>query len=131
MVLIRLSEAEFLELGLSHAGFDAIKQQRTRPVDNVRRFRGWYGAGPKTCSQIFIDLQTSDIQQARIKKPDGKKLLLALCWMKTYNTEPVLAGIFNANEKTARNWLWTYAGAIQALKHQKVRLENSCLLLFF
>jgi hypothetical protein len=121
MVIIRLSEADFLELGLSYAGFNAINQQRTRPEDNIRRFRAWYGAGAKTCSQIFMDLQTADMQETCIKNLDAKKLLLTLYWMKTYNTESVLAGTFGVNEKTARNWLWTYAGAIQALKHKKVR----------
>jgi hypothetical protein len=33
MVLIRLPEADFLELGLSYAGFNAINQLRTRLED--------------------------------------------------------------------------------------------------
>jgi hypothetical protein len=60
--------SQFLELGLSYAGFDAINQQRTRPEDNSRRFRAWYAAGAKICYQILIVLQTADIQEAHIKQ---------------------------------------------------------------
>ena len=68
MVLF-LSTADFLELGLETVGFLAKRQGNNGPASNLRRFRSSYGAGPASYSAIFTDLQTTVITAARINKP--------------------------------------------------------------
>ena len=60
----------FLERGLEAVGFD-VARQRTRSATRVRRFRASFGTGPGACSAIYQDLQTTQIANARIDKPDS------------------------------------------------------------
>ena len=57
MVTVRLS-AEILQLGLVTVGFDVRPQRST--ATNMKRFRSFFGAGPKSCVEILNDLQTTE-----------------------------------------------------------------------
>jgi hypothetical protein len=112
---------EFMVLGLKFAGHPRVKSLLT----NLRRFKGWYGASPETCAQIFSDLKTTDINEARIKdNEDPSRFLMAMHFLRAYRTEEQTAGTFRMNEKTARKWCWKYAKKIQALKGKKVSNSN-------
>jgi hypothetical protein len=124
-MVLHLTAAEFLQLGLFLAGFDEGRQQRTRAKTNLRRFHGHYGVSPETCAAVFRDLQTAAIPAARIYRPNPAYLMMALDWLKTYKTEEQSAGHYNILEKTARKWIWQYTRAIQALKEEKVSQQNS------
>jgi hypothetical protein len=124
MVLL-FSAADFLELGLDLAGFDQHRRQRTCMATNLRRFRAHFGAGPEAFSAVFSDLQTTDIDGARIVKPNPVHFLMTMTWLCTYKVEEELAGLFKVCEKTARKWIWKYTGAIQALKALKVSVNNN------
>jgi len=55
---------------------------------------------------------------------------MAVYWLKTYPSEPVMAGTFKGDEKTARRTqVWKYVLAIQALKGQKVNATRLFRLL--
>lgn len=121
MVLI-VSADEMLRKGLQMGGFDDYRQQRVRRVQNLERFKGLYGSTPKVYSQIFEDLQTTEIAEARV---DPKTLcidsyLMAIHFLKCYPTENRQSGLFKICEKTARKWAWFYSERIRALKAEKV-----------
>jgi hypothetical protein len=48
---------------------------------------------------------------------------MAMYWLKTYQSESVMAGTFKVDEKTVRTYVWKYVLAIQALKEQKVNAK--------
>lgn len=121
MVLIKISSKKFLKLGLELVGYDAKRQHRTRTATNVVRFRSNFGAGPKTCRAIFRDLQTTEIEEARIDKPNYFYFLVALNWLKTYKKEGVMAGHFKRDEKTLRENIRVYVKAVQALAAEKIQ----------
>jgi len=87
-------------------------------------------SNPIVYAQIWEDLQTMEIPEARIDKKtmDLNYFLMGLRFLKRYPTECELAGTFKICEKTARTWAWFYAQKIQALKGQKV---SSLLLHIF
>ncbi len=72
-------------------------------------------------SNIFRDLQTTQIQDARVEGPDAIEFLIAFYWLKSNETDEKLAGQFDLGEKTARKWKWYYVDKIAALVEQKVR----------
>ena len=118
-MVLSLSAADFLELGLTTVGFPVERQQKNGPAGNLRRFRSSYGASPASYSAIFTDLQTNVIAAACVGKINPKHFLMSMYWMFTYSTEIQLAAKFFINEKTARTYIWKYAKAVQALKGSK------------
>jgi hypothetical protein len=118
-MVVHISAADFLAIGLDVAGFNGRQANRSAKT-NKRRFLGHYGVTPESCSKIFDDLQTTQIPEARISKPDVDNFLMGLCWLKTYPIEEESAGKFKVVEKTARKHVWKYVNAIAALKGQKV-----------
>ena len=79
-----------------------------------------FGASPESHSAMFPDLQTTQIEAARIAKPYVLHFLMAMYWLKNYPSESVIAGTFKVDERTVRTQVWKYVLAIQALKEQKV-----------
>ena len=122
MVAILTSD-EFLGLGLERVGFQRHRQQKVSREANLKRFNAHYGSNPVVYAQIWEDLQTTTIPEARIdiKKTDPVSFLMGVHFLKRYPTEHEQAGIFKLCEKTARKWAWYYARKLQALKEQKVR----------
>ena len=127
--MLILTPDQIMRKGLELCGYDLKRQQRVKRETNLERFKDSYGSHPVVYAQIFEDLQTTDIDEAKV---EGKKLnltyfLAGLHWLKRYPTEKTRSGRFKVCETTARNWGWFYAKKIQALKTVKV----SCLLLFY
>lgn len=129
MVII-LTANEFLRKGLEMVGFDRRRQQRVKRATNIQRFKDYYGSRPIVYAQIWEDLQTTDIQDARIdsSKCCVESFLMAIHFLKCYPTEGVRAGTFNICERTARDWGWYYVRKVQALKKQKVSLADCCYM---
>jgi hypothetical protein len=90
---------------------------------NIERYVSHFGASPQSHSAIFSDLQTTQIKAAQITKPSVLPFLMAMYWLKTYQSESVMAGTFKVDEKTVRTYVWKYVLAIQALKEQKVNAK--------
>jgi hypothetical protein len=113
---------EILWKGLEMGGFNHRRQQRVKRDTCLRRFRALYGSNPIVYAEIIEDLQTTHIVKARVdpKKMSVEKLLVAMNFLKCYQSEEVRAGQFNKSEKTARKWGWFYSKKIQALKDQKI-----------
>lgn len=118
-MVVAATAVQFLALGLETAGFP--NHRNSRHATNLRRWHAHYGASPETVSQVFHDLQTTEIIEARLDgQPCAFEFLLPFFWLKTNASEERLAGMFGVNEKTARKWKWESIIRIAALKEQKV-----------
>lgn len=118
-ILLNVTPKEWLGLGLESVGFGPFVYQDCLHAKNVERFVAHFGASPETHCAIFSDLQLTKIDAARITKPSIVHFLIAMFWLKTYSSEPVMAARFKVDEKTARTQVWKYILAIQGLKGQK------------
>ena len=113
-----ISEVDILFYGLLYVGYDKLRQLDVDHDVNITRFRCFYGVGHLAVAAVIRDLNDSDL--------DLKNFLLALNYLKTYNTETVLSGWWGLNEDTVRKWAKHYQKEIQKLKKKKV----SSMILF-
>jgi hypothetical protein len=65
MVVI-LTADEILRKGLLLVGFDIRRQDKVSKASNLRHFRAHYGSNPVAYAQIWEDIQTTVIIEARI-----------------------------------------------------------------
>jgi hypothetical protein len=121
--MIDAPEEQFLNIGLHTIGFPAWRTATTNDEKNLERFRSAFGLIPKGCTALFRDLQLFDIGNAKVAKPAVTKMLMALYWLKTYQTETQISGMFQQSEETVRKWIWAYCKAFQALKSFKVSIR--------
>jgi hypothetical protein len=118
---IVVTEDEFLKFGLMIVGYNEVRQERMNLPSRLEDFRSFYGVQPRTCSDIFIDIQAEDLPEAsRVGKPSYRHLLMTLYWLVDYDKQKKLAATFKLNVKTVRKWLDKYTKAIQAQKVKKV-----------
>jgi hypothetical protein len=126
-MVVVLTADEFLRMGLARIGFSPDRQESVSRAVNLKRFRAHYGSNPLVYAQIWEDLQTTMIPEARIDarttKPDY--FLMAINFLARYPTEQEQASRFNICDKTARSWSWFFTRKIQALKVQKVSLPTA------
>ena len=121
--MLVLSAVAILRKGLEYAGFS----RRRQDVDlstNEERFRGFYGCNPIVYAVLLHDLQTTEIDEARIDLDEEglKPFFVAIHWLYSYPTECQMAGRSGYCEKTCRKIVWFFAKKIKALVEQKVRL---------
>ena len=113
---------QMLQKGLELYGVGLRRQRRSCRASNIRRFKKIYGSTPKVYVAIFHDLQTTDVKKARVDSADIclDSFLMAMNFLKLYETETVRATIFDICKNTARKWTWFYVKKIQALKKEKI-----------
>jgi hypothetical protein len=104
-----LDEAQVMTLGLDLAGF--VGRHSTRIVNN-RRFRAHYGIGAASVSAMYNDLRVEMVQCNRF--------LLALNFLKLYDTEHVLSGRWKLDERMLREIIKDTLLQIQNLKEKKI-----------
>jgi hypothetical protein len=102
-----------LELGLSLVGFSCDRQKVAEKL-NLRRFRSFFGVGPKALAALYSDLQQTPQQ------PGLVEFLLSVNWLKLYDSEHVLAGRWKFHEETIRKISKDYATRIQRMKELKI-----------
>ncbi|KAL3912528.1 MAG: hypothetical protein SGARI_001109, partial [Bacillariaceae sp.] len=117
---VRLNGQQIMSLGLDFAGFRG-RQERVSFKLNVARFRSFYGVGPDALSCMWCDIIDLDLSK---KKLDAATFLMAMNWLKLYDTEHVLAGRWLQDEKTIRNKICDMVLTIQKLKASKVVWEK-------
>jgi hypothetical protein len=132
--MLLLTADEFMQKGLELGGFDIQRQARVGRITNLECFKGLYGSNPIVYAQMWEDLQTTDIAEARLSSQELRVdyFLCSIHFLKCYHSESERAGKFKICEKTARKWTWVYAKKIQALKEAKVkekRDNQNCNLL--
>lgn len=114
---------EMLAKGLELHGFD--RTSKVSCLLKKSRFKSLYGSQPVVYAQIWEDLQTTAIQEARVdaRTTTIDHFLMSLHFLKCYPKESKLAADFKISEKTVRKWSWYFIKKIQALKQEKVRVE--------
>jgi hypothetical protein len=121
--VVILTADEMLAKGLELHGFD-----RTSKVScslKKSRFKSLYGSEPVVYAQMWEDLQTTAVQEARVdaRTTTIDHFLMSLHFLKCYPRESKLAADFKISEKTVRKWIRHFTKKIQALKQEKVRVE--------
>jgi hypothetical protein len=126
-ILARIvSPDDMMERGLELGGFSARQIEHAGLKLKYSRFKSWFGSQPVVYAQIWEDLLTTDIAEARIlPKDDLDYFLMALHFLKGYDTEGERSGNFQLNEKTLRKWTWYFVEKMAALKALKVSLASS------
>ena len=107
--------AQIIFIGLQSVGFSAQRIQTAALNTNLRRFRECFGLEPAAIVTLFEDLKLVGFRAGIMD------LLMTLHWLTTYQTESVMAGKYNLNEKTIRNKIWRCVDAIYSLRNEKVR----------
>jgi hypothetical protein len=115
MAVCRISEADFLFLGLEFAGFHGAQKNRCERTIS-ERFRTNYGIDPISCSQIYVDMQRED---DGLKRPSVKCFLMALNWLNCYETEGKMTGPWALDDTTIRDIVFECAKKIAALAAEK------------
>lgn len=109
-----LTVEDILFFGLLKVGFDERSQRKTRSSLRVARFKAHFGVGPKTVHAIYVDLRKE------CASSNLKYQLLAMNWLKLYDTEHVAAARWKHCEDTIRAKQKMYARRIQSLKEKKI-----------
>ena len=112
-----LSSDELLALGLNYVGFGPDRQNVSDDL-NTSRFRAHYGVGPQAIRALIVDLEQNG------ENVTPKKLFMAICWLKLYDTEAVMAGRWGYGEKYCRENVHDYVKRIQQLKNLKISFDN-------
>ena len=122
--VVTYTSHEIMRLGLNWTGYDRYRQGRVQHATNIARFQSHYGSTPVVCAQIWEDLQTTEIPEARVERKhlDLKYFLCAMNFLFRYETDEELSGKFTRCSKSLRNWKWFYVGKVAALKGKKVSL---------
>lgn len=128
MVLIHFTTEQFLNFGLSLTGFGDPRIARMSSKPKLTRFRDAYGTWPIVCSKIFDDIQTTNIDAARIEEPRHDYFLIALSWLKNYETESSMASRYDLDEQTIRIYVKKYVSAIRELKASKIVWQDLATL---
>ena len=118
-----LTEDEMLIEGLYALDWTQKQIDRMQDAGNKEKFRGHYGADPHVIAQIWEDLITTDLPQARVdpKKRPLAQFFVALHFLKRYQTEIEKNTTWKKSKNTLRDWTWFFVGKIRALKALKIR----------
>lgn len=111
---------QLLQTGLYIVGYAAASSIL---LSNEERFCAYFGASAQAFSAIWIDIQSEELGDAQVVNPQALHFLMTAYWMKSYQTEMRMEGIFRLSRKTIRSFAWKYALAFQALKSMKVRVR--------
>jgi hypothetical protein len=121
-----LAPDDFMSIGLELVGFSEYRQSRAKRSTNLHRFRTFYGSNPIVYANIWEDLLSTDIPEARVSREDAsvRHFLSGIYFLKNYPTDERQSGQFKMCVKTARKWAWFYMEKVQWLKLDKVRSQG-------
>jgi len=103
--------------------FEEKTINRTNQATNVGRFVSYFGASPSIFASIWEDLQRdTTIEEARVElgKRKPKYFLMAMNFLKVYDTEVRNEGPWKISRMHARKWNLYYVNKLQALKAMKI-----------
>jgi DDE superfamily endonuclease len=121
-----LTGDEFMQHGLLLLGWTERQLDRNskrRREKHTAWFKAEFGCSGQVVAQIFEDLQTTDIQAARIDNAaleDASHLLYALAFMKSYPTEEQRQNKWHLCDRVLRDSGWDMLKRLQALKAKKI-----------
>lgn len=114
---------EVLERALSFIGYNVTRQSRAKRKTKIRRFKSHFGSHPTVYAELWEELQTTDIENARLLSGDDKHFkmfMMTLFYLKTYPLEDVLASRFDLHEQTCRKWIQFFVDKTATLLSKKV-----------
>lgn len=97
--MVESQSDRLLRLSLELVGFKTSRIERTRYKKNLSRFRRAFGVGPETVAQILNDLSQHEVEE----EPDAVWLLIALNWIRVYNTEEFMEGVFEDQNRASKD----------------------------
>ena len=110
-MIVQLPPSAFLSMAMDIGGHPRWRKRNEKV--NQQDFKRWCGVSPKSCADIWVDIQVDDF------KPNPVHLLATLRFLRAYEFEHQLAKTFNQTEKNIRHWLRVYVPKLQALKSLK------------
>lgn len=113
-----LTENEMLKVGLEQLGWMDHHITRVEVTTNHQRFCGAYGALPHVVASLWEDLQTTDIDEARIDATQHalKDFLATMHFLYRYPTEIERCNMWKGCRDSLRKWCWFFVDRIRALK---------------
>lgn len=118
------SKEEILEIGLLSSGFSEERLARNNLDRRIEWFQTSFGCSPIVVEKMWTDLQTTDIEAARIGGGDITisiyDFLNTLEFLKCYQPEKKREGHTGLSSKTLRKRCWFYFQKLQALKEAKI-----------
>ena len=120
--LVIFTPDEMLYKGLTFIGWEEKRLQRRSSETNLDQYGGMYGVSPDVSAQLFEDLQTTNIEKARIEpsKIDAAKLHWSLHFLYRYPTETEWESQWKKCANTIRDACWLYIFKIKSLKVDKI-----------
>jgi hypothetical protein len=127
MVAQLYTAPQVIKVGLELVGFDLGRSDQ-ESVMNQRRFKAFYGSSYIAIASVWEDLMTTHIVEARLNREQDclESFLVAMCFLKVYASEHVMAGLFRLSEPTVRKYCWYYSKKVQALKEEAVSPLELC-----
>ena len=115
-----------LARGLTLASIDHAGQTRVSQKVRVTRFKKIFGPLPSQVSVIWLTLQTTPIERARLFRSQSTDkgfdhLLMTLYFLKGYGLEESIASRFGVHEQTLRKWIDIFSSKLAALMPQFVK----------
>jgi hypothetical protein len=125
-MLVVYSCDEILERGLLAVGI--VDPSTACRDSNLDSFHSHYGSNPIVYAQIWEDLQTTEIEEAKISGAVANTgldyFLMEIHFLKCYPTEQQQVSRFRVSDRTVREWTWFFLKKVQALKSEKVSLRR-------
>lgn len=129
MTIYIYTSDQVLRIGLKLLGVDQHRQRRQSKKSNLADFKAHYCVHPNVCAQMWEDVQTTTIQEARVNAsaPDNKNsganlknFLRAFHFLMRYGTELERKVTSGNSRNTVRKWTWFFVEKIAALRGLKV-----------
>lgn len=123
--IVKFTSEEVFEAGLQYAATSTCASHRSYN-EKLRQFRAWFGSKPHVLAKIFEDLQTTTIDEARMKlrEKDLIPFLMTHYFLYCYSKEEITAKIFDYCKPTLRKWCWKFIMNMAALKDEKILWPN-------
>jgi ribosomal protein L20 len=78
-MVVALTADEMMRKGLELCGFDWRRQNKACRALNLRRFKAHFGSNPIVYAQIWEDLQTTGIREARTLREEVSRCFGECC----------------------------------------------------
>jgi hypothetical protein len=113
---------EIMKQGLLLVNYTRRRIKRAKMKRNIERFKGHFGSKPSVIAQIWEDLQTVQVGEARVLPEDLHMnfFLMAMHHLKRYPTELEREPLFDIDCTKGRDWVWFFVEKIQQLKKVKI-----------
>ena len=113
-MLFDYNTSYFLKTGNDLMGWGTSHSQTPNIATTNRQFRSAFGVNPLVCRCLWESV-SNILPQKYMYTARPKHLLMALLFLKQYNTNECNAAITGVDEKTFRKWLWLFVGLLAEL----------------